>query len=90
MTPLTLLRAIAAGGGALAPVHAALGTMLDAVEPGYAAACVPLLPPHRLRGPGVVPVIRANTPWVARLLLSKIMCVRRSSRFASICSWPRS
>ena len=57
MTPLALLRAIVAGGGALAPVHAALGTVLDAVEPGHAVARVPHLPPHRLRGPGVIPVV---------------------------------
>jgi acyl-coenzyme A thioesterase PaaI-like protein len=54
---LTLLRAVAAGAGSLAPVHAALGTVLDAVEPGHAVARVPRLPPHRLRGPGVVPVL---------------------------------
>ena len=57
MTPLTLIRAIAAGAGSLAPVHAALGTVLDAIEPGHAVARVPHLPPHRLRGPGVVPVL---------------------------------
>ena len=57
MTPLTLLRAIAAGEGALAPVHAALGTVLEAIEPGHATASVPHLPPQRLRGPGVVPVL---------------------------------
>ncbi len=52
-----LLRAIASGAGSLAPVHAALGTVLDAIEPGHAVARVPHLPPHRLRGPGVVPVL---------------------------------
>jgi acyl-coenzyme A thioesterase PaaI-like protein len=48
---------MAAGAGSLAPVHAALGTVLDAVEPGRAVARVPRLPPHRLRGPGVVAVL---------------------------------
>jgi acyl-coenzyme A thioesterase PaaI-like protein len=57
VTPLTLLRAVASGAGSLAPVHAALGTVLDAVEPGHAVARVPRLPPHRLRGPGIVPVL---------------------------------
>ena len=57
VTALTLLRAVAAGEGSLAPVHAALGTALDAVEPGHAAARVPRLPPHRLHGPGVVAVL---------------------------------
>ena len=52
-----LLRAVAAGAGSLAPVHAALGTVLDTIEPGLAVARVPRLPPHRLRGPGVVPVL---------------------------------
>ena len=54
---MTLLRAVAGGAGSLAPVHAALGTVLDTVEPGHAVARVPRLPPHRLRGPGVVPVL---------------------------------
>ena len=57
MTPLTLLRAVAAGEGSLAPVHAALGTVLESVEPGHAVARVPRLPPHRLQGPGVVAVL---------------------------------
>jgi hypothetical protein len=56
-TALTVLRAVAAGAGSLAPVHAALGTVLDTIEPGLAVARVPRLPPHRLRGPGVVPVL---------------------------------
>lgn len=56
-TALTLLRAVAAGEGSLAPVHAALGTALETVEPGHAVARVPRLPPHRLRGPGVVAVL---------------------------------
>jgi acyl-coenzyme A thioesterase PaaI-like protein len=56
-TALSVLRAVAGGAGSLAPVHAALGTVLDAVEPGLAVARVPRLPPHRLRGPGVVPVL---------------------------------
>jgi len=54
---LAVLRAVARGAGSLAPVHAALGTVLDTVEPGLAVARVPRLPPHRLRGPGVVPVL---------------------------------
>jgi len=54
---LTVLRAVAGGAGSLAPVHAALGTALDTIEPGLAVARVPRLPPHRLRGPGVVPVL---------------------------------
>jgi acyl-coenzyme A thioesterase PaaI-like protein len=54
---LTVLRAVAGGAGSLAPVHAALGTVLDTIEPGLAVARVPRLPPHRLRGPGVVPVL---------------------------------
>ena len=54
---LTVLRAVARGAGSLAPVHAALGTALDTIEPGLAVARVPRLPPHRLRGPGVVPVL---------------------------------
>ena len=54
---LTVLRAVARGAGSLAPVHAALGTVLETVEPGLAVARVPRLPPHRLRGPGVVPVL---------------------------------
>ena len=56
-TALTVLRAVAGGAGSLAPVHAALGTALDTIEPGLAVARVPRLPPHRLRGPGVVPVL---------------------------------
>jgi hypothetical protein len=48
---LAVLRAVARGAGSLAPVHAALGTVLDTVEPGLAVARVPRLPPHRLRGP---------------------------------------
>ena len=56
-TALTVLRAVAGGAGSLAPVHAALGTVLDTIEPGLAVARVPRLPPHRLRGPGVVPVL---------------------------------
>ena len=56
-TALAVLRAVAAGAGSLAPVHAALGTVLDTIEPGLAVARVPRLPPHRLRGPGVVPVL---------------------------------
>src|SRR4029078_5399648 len=54
---LARLRAVARGAGSLAPVHAALGTVLETVEPGLAVARVPRLPPHRLRGPGVVPVL---------------------------------
>ena len=54
---LAVLRAVARGAGSLAPVHAALGTVLDTIEPGLAVARVPRLPPHRLRGPGVVPVL---------------------------------
>ena len=30
---------------------------MDAIEPGRAVARVPRLPPHRLRGPGIVPVL---------------------------------
>jgi hypothetical protein len=56
-TALSVLRAVAGGAGSLAPVHAALGTVLDTIEPGLAVARVPRLPPHRLRGPGVVPVL---------------------------------
>jgi acyl-coenzyme A thioesterase PaaI-like protein len=56
-TALSVLRAVAGGAGSLAPVHAALGTALDTIEPGLAVARVPRLPPHRLRGPGVVPVL---------------------------------
>jgi acyl-coenzyme A thioesterase PaaI-like protein len=54
---LSLLRAVVGGAGSVAPVHAALGTVLESVEPGRAVARVPRLPPHRLRGPGVVPVL---------------------------------
>jgi hypothetical protein len=54
---LEQLRAVVGGAGFVAPVHAALGTVLDAVEPGHAVARVPRLPPHRLCGPGVVPVL---------------------------------
>ena len=56
-TALSVLRAVAGGAGSLAPVHAALGTVLDTIEPGLAVARVPRLPPHRLRGPGGVPVL---------------------------------
>jgi acyl-coenzyme A thioesterase PaaI-like protein len=56
-TALTVLRAVAGGAGSLAPVHAAFGTVLESIEPGLAVARVPRLPPHRLRGPGVVPVL---------------------------------
>lgn len=54
---LTRLRDIVAGRGAIAPVHVAFGTVLDEVEPGQATAHIPVLPPHRLRGPGVVAVL---------------------------------
>lgn len=54
---LELLRAVVGGAGFVAPVHAALGTVLESIEPGCAVARVPELPPHRLRGPGVVPVL---------------------------------
>ncbi len=57
MTPLTQLQAIMAGAGSIAPVHAAVGSVLDEVEPGRAVARVPSLPRDRLRGPGVVPVL---------------------------------
>ena len=57
MTLPARVRAIAAREGAIAPVHAALGSVLEAVEPGRAVVRIPHLPPHRLRGPGVVPVL---------------------------------
>jgi acyl-coenzyme A thioesterase PaaI-like protein len=56
-TPLERLRSVVGRQGAIARVHVAFGSVLDAVEPGRAVARLPALPPPTLRGPGVVPVL---------------------------------
>jgi len=56
-TPLERLRTVVGKPGAIARVHVAFGSVLDAVEPGRAVARVPALPPATLRGPGVVPML---------------------------------
>ncbi|MBN9102233.1 MAG: hypothetical protein J0I49_29660 [Pseudonocardia sp.] len=57
ITPLERLRAIAAAGESLAPVHSALGTVVDHAEPGHVRAHVPGLPMGELRGVGPIPVL---------------------------------
>ncbi len=56
-TPLERLRGIAAAGESLAPVHSALGTVIDHVEPGHVRAHVPALAGAELRGVGPIPVL---------------------------------
>jgi acyl-coenzyme A thioesterase PaaI-like protein len=56
-SPLERLREVVATGRTIAPVHAAFGTRLDAVEPGRASGRIPALPPSGLRWPGAVPVL---------------------------------
>lgn len=57
ITPLERLRAVAAAGETLAPVHGALGTVIDHVEPGHVRAHVPALAVPELRGVGPIPVL---------------------------------
>lgn len=57
ITPLERLRDIAAAGESLAPVHSALGTVIDHVEPGHVRAHVPALAAAELRGVGPIPVL---------------------------------
>ena len=57
ITPLERLRGLAAAGLSLAPVHSALGTVIDHVEPGHVRAHVPALAGTELRGVGPIPVL---------------------------------